>query len=82
METVTGCNFQVYASKTDEHMVKADYPKTLLHGSLVSLSLVAAIINGKYVNAVPLYRLEQEFQRYGLQITRQYVRCHSLPQNG
>lgn len=61
----------VYASKTDEHMVKADYPKALLHGSLVSPSLGAAIINGKYVNAVPLYRLEQEFQRYGLQITRQ-----------
>ena len=61
----------VYASKTDEHMIKADHPKTLLHGSLVSPSLAAAIINGKYVNAVPLYRLEQEFQRYGLQITRQ-----------
>ena len=61
----------VYASKTDEHMVKVDHPKALLHGSLVSPSLGVAIINGKYVNAVPLYRLEQEFQRYGLQITRQ-----------
>ena len=61
----------VYASKTDEHMVKADHPKALLHGSLVSSSLGAAIINGKYLNAVPLYRLEQEFQCYGLQITRQ-----------
>lgn len=61
----------VYASKIDEHMVKADHPKALLHGSLVSPSLGAAVINGKYVNAVPLYRLEQEFQRYGLQITRQ-----------
>ena len=61
----------VYTSKTDEHMIKADHPKALLHGSLVSPSLAAAVINGKYVNAVPLYRLEQEFQRYGLQITRQ-----------
>ena len=61
----------VYASKTDEHMVKADHPNVLLHGSLVSPSLAAAVINGKYVNAVPLYRLEQEFQRYGLQIARQ-----------
>lgn len=25
----------IYASKTDEHMVKADHPKSLLHGSLV-----------------------------------------------
>lgn len=61
----------VYASKTDGHMVKAEHPKALLHGSLVSASLGAAIINGKYVNAVPLYRMEQEFGRYGLKITRQ-----------
>lgn len=61
----------VYASKADGHMVKAEHPKSLLHGSPVSSSLAAAIMNGKYVNAVPLYRLEQEFIRYGLSITRQ-----------
>ena len=61
----------VYASKTDEHIIKADHPKALLHGSLVSPTIAAAIMNGKYVNAVPLYRLEQEFSRYGLTITRQ-----------
>lgn len=61
----------VYASKKDEHMVKAPHPKNLLHGSLISPSLGAAIINGKYVNAVPLYRLEKEFERYGLAISRQ-----------
>lgn len=61
----------VYSSKTDEHMVKAPHPRNLLHGSLVSPSLGAAIMNGKYVNAVPLYRLEKEFERYGLAITRQ-----------
>ena len=61
----------VYASKTDEHMVKAPHPKNLLRGSLVSPSLAAAVINGKYVNAVPLYRLEKEFERYGLATTRQ-----------
>ena len=61
----------VYSSKLDEHMVKAPHPRNLLHGSLVSPSLAAAVINGKYVNAVPLYRLEKEFERYGLAITRQ-----------
>lgn len=61
----------VYAGKADGHMVKAPHPKSLLHGSLVSSSLGAAIMNGKYVNAVPLYRLEQEFTRYGLAINRQ-----------
>ena len=61
----------VYASETDDRIIKADHPKALLHGSLVSPTIAAAIINGKYVNAVPLYRLEQEFSRYGLTITRQ-----------
>ena len=60
----------VYASKSDGHMVKVAHPKALLHGSLVSPSLAAAVMNGKYVNAVPLYRLEQEFTRYGLSISR------------
>ena len=61
----------VYASKTDDRIIKADHLKALLHGSLVSPTIAAAIMNGKYVNAVPLYRLEQEFSRYGLTITRQ-----------
>lgn len=61
----------VYADKKDGHMVKAKHPRGLLHGSPVSPTLAAAIMNGKYVNAIPLYRLEQEFRRYGLAITRQ-----------
>lgn len=61
----------VYADKKDGHMVKAKHPRGLLHGSAVSSTLAAAIINGKYVNAIPLYCLEQEFRRYGLAITRQ-----------
>lgn len=61
----------VYASKTDGHMKKAPHPAWLLKSSPVSASLGAAIMNGKYVNAVPLYRLEKEFERYGLSITRQ-----------
>lgn len=60
----------VYASKVDEHMVKAPHPKALLHGSPVSSTLAAAIMNIKYVNAVPLYRTEKEFERYGLSISR------------
>lgn len=60
----------VYASKADEHMVKAPHPKALLHGSPVSSTLAAAIINSKYVNAVPLYRTEKEFERYGIAVNR------------
>ena len=64
-------HISVYSSKTDGHMIKAPHPRPLLHGSLVSVSLGAAIMNGKYVNAVPLYQLEQEFTRYGLAVNRQ-----------
>lgn len=60
----------VYASKTDEHMVKAPHPKALLHGSPVSPTLAAAIMNSKYVNAVPLYRTEKELERYGVSVSR------------
>ena len=62
---------KVYAGKETEEVVKAPHPQTLLRGSLVSPSLEAAVINAKYVNAVPLYRQEQEFGRYGLHISRQ-----------
>ena len=52
-------------------MKRAPHPKGLLPSSPVTQSLAAAVMNGKYVNAVPLYRLEKEFERYGLAITRQ-----------
>ena len=68
---VTEHHVGVYASKKDGHMVKAEHPRGLLKGSPVSPSIAAAIMNGKYVNAVPLYRLEKEFERYCLAITRQ-----------
>ena len=62
---------KVYAGKKTEEIVKAPHPECLLKGSLVSPSLEAAVMNAKYVNAVPLYRQEQEFGRYGLHISRQ-----------
>lgn len=60
----------VYKSKKDNHFKKAKHPGYLLRNSLVSPSLEAAILNAKYVNAIPLYRQEQEFKRLGLNITR------------
>ena len=62
---------KVYAGKETEGVIKAPHPQALLRGSLVSPSLEAAVMNAKYVNAVPLYRQEQEFERYGLHISRQ-----------
>lgn len=61
----------VYAGKKEDVIVKAPHPACLLRGSLVSPSLEAAVMNAKYVNAVPLYRQEKEFERYGLTVSRQ-----------
>lgn len=61
----------VYAGTDNETIVKADRSKDLLRGSIVTPSLQAAILNGKYVNAIPLYRLEQDFARNGANISRQ-----------
>ena len=38
---------------------------------LATPSLVAAVINGKYTNAIPLYRQEQEYARNDVNISRQ-----------
>ena len=62
---------KVYAGKKTDEIVKSPHPERLLRGSLVSPSLEAAVMNAKYVNAVPLYRQEREFERYGLHISRQ-----------
>ena len=56
--------------KKDNHFKKVAHPGYLLRNSLVSPSLEAAIMNAKYVNALPLYRQEQKFERYGLHISR------------
>ena len=69
--TVDEHHIGVYAGKEDGHMKRAPHPKELLLSSPVTPSLAAAVMNGKYVNAIPLYRLEKEFERYGLAITRQ-----------
>jgi transposase len=60
----------VYKSRKDNHFKKAEHPAYLLRNSLVSPTLLAGIWNAKYVNASPLYRQEQEFQRMGLNIDR------------
>lgn len=63
-------HIRVYKGK-DGRIVKAQRPKEMLSNSIATPSLVAAIINGKYVNAVPLYRQEQEYKRNDVAISRQ-----------
>ena len=59
----------VYAAKHDDRIVRAQRPTSLLAHSIATPSLVAAIMNAKYTNAVPLYRLKQEFERGGVDIS-------------
>ena len=59
--------------KTGEQatIVRAPMPEPVIKGSLASPSAIAHIAVQKYVNAVPLYRQEQEFLRQGLTLSRQ-----------
>lgn len=52
-------------------IVKTEHPKEMLNGSIATPSIVSAVIHGKYTNAVPLYRQEQEFARNDVNISRQ-----------
>jgi len=61
----------VYAAKDGDTIVKAEHPAEILNNSLASPSLVAAIIHGKYANAMPLYRIEGELANNGAIISRQ-----------
>lgn len=61
----------VYSGAKSERMIKANHPKQLLRNSLASASTVAGICNAKYVNAMPLYRIEAEYNRAGINISRQ-----------
>jgi transposase len=58
----------VYASKTEDQIVRTPHPAELLVHSIATPSLVAAIMNAKYTNALPLYRIGQEFERYDVKI--------------
>lgn len=59
----------VYAAKKEEKMVKAPHPSELLAHSIATPSIVAAIMNAKYTNAMPLYRIGQEFERNGVNLS-------------
>lgn len=51
-------------------ILKPQVPTPLLEKSYASASIVADILAHKYVNAMPLYRLEQMYKREGVDLTR------------
>ena len=72
--TVEIHDVHVYVGTDGDHQdefKRGDRPKDLIRNSIVTPSLGAAILNGKYVNALPLNRISQEFERNGVSISRQ-----------
>lgn len=59
----------VYSCPKCSTMVRTEKNPALLKGSIASPSLVAGIMNGKYVNGMPLARQEREFARYDLNLS-------------
>ena len=74
---------EVYVGTDGDHQdefLRGKRPKDLLRNSIVTPSLLASILNVKYVNSSALHRIEQEFQRNGVNISRQtmanwIIRC-------
>lgn len=54
-----------------DEFLRGERPKDLLRNSIVTPSLMASILNVKYVNSSALHRIEQEFIRNGVNISRQ-----------
>ena len=72
--TVEVHTVEVYVGTDGDHQdefLRGNRPKDLLRNSIVTPSLLASILNVKYVNSSALHRVEQEFERNGVSISRQ-----------
>jgi transposase len=69
----------VYSCRHCEHeeietpITTAPMPKPVISGSLASPSIMAHIMTQKYVEGLPLYRQEKQFNRMGLTLSRQTI---------
>ena len=66
-------NYLDSANSTDEHSVMVSGPdyKKLIDKSRASASLVAGIVYQKFILGMPLYRIEADFNRQRIPISRQ-----------
>ena len=77
--TVEEHHVEIYAGKDNQTIVKADRPKSLLRNSIATSSLVASIMNAKFVNGMPVERISQEYLRNDIHIIKQ-VMCYWIIQ--
>lgn len=54
----------------EEHIVRAQGPEDIFAGSYLTPSLIAMVIVAKFMDGLPLHRLQVMFQRQGVEITR------------
>lgn len=52
-------------------IIKTKLPEPVIKGSIASPSAVAHIMTQKFINAVPIYRQEQDYKRHGIELSRQ-----------
>lgn len=72
--TVEVHTVEVYVGTDGDHQdefLRGDRPKDIFRNRIVTPSLLASILNVKYVNSAPLNRIEQEFMCNGVNISRQ-----------
>jgi hypothetical protein len=72
--TVEVHTVEVYVGTDGDHQdefMRGNRPKDLLRNSIVTPSLLASILNVKYVNSSALDRIGQEFERNGVNISKQ-----------
>ena len=59
----------IYSCPKCSAMIRPEKELPLIKGSIATPSLVAGIMNAKYVNGMPLARQEREFARYDLNLS-------------
>ena len=61
-------------------IIRTVAPPSLLNHSLASPSSVAYVMYQKYVQGIPLYRLEKEWERMGILLSRTTMANRGSPQ--
>ena len=70
MRVLRHIRYKYVCSHCDTPPITASKPPVLLPKSNASASLLAHITTAKYVDGLPLYRQERQFERLGLSLNR------------
>ena len=65
------CEDNAAGGESKGMIVRAPQPAGPIPGSFATASLVSWLINGKYVNALPLYRMEADLRAMDVEVSRQ-----------